>query len=361
MDTSELQFNIIFTPHTAEYLSPFIHSLLKWSDCQYRIVNNGCGPEAQAILKDLCATDERLEYLSFSEDEMLQHGVALNWLLERTDSPWFCFMDSDILATGPYLESIAKYMANYDVFSSGYPLWSAPEDITLPEHFRRLQSIHFDTADGKRLGGTYFAVYSKDKLTAAIESMEVDFQIYHWEQVPERHRKTLTEIGLDKLEYATGMLLMSLMHAYGTRFSSENIPQLCHLGGLSSRAEDEPAVYYRGKADRIAAEWLGGALAAPLLFLADSWYARSRPSPGVTVEESNSLPFHERRLIEARIRKQRNTGRYFKALMQSLLAGTPPPQAPVLGHAPAERRIADAAVEVAEIYRTYVPSVKKSA
>jgi hypothetical protein len=355
MDTSKLQFNIIFTPFTVEYLSPFIHSLLKWTDCQYRIVNNGCGPKEQAVLRDLCATDERLEYLSFSEDEMLQHGVALNWLLERTDSPWFCFMDSDILATGPYLESIAKYMDNYDIFSSGYPLWYAPEDITLPEHFRRLHGIHFDTSDGKRLGGTYFAVCDKDKLTAAIESMDVDFQIYRWEQVPERHRKTLTNVGLDKLEYDTGMLLMSLMHAYGARFASENIPDICHLGGFSSRAGDEPAFYYRGKADRIAVEWLGGRFAVPLLFLADSWYAYSRPSPGVTVEENKTLPFHERRMIEARIRKRRNTARYFKALMQSLQAGTPPPQVPVLGHPPAERRIADAAIKVAEIYRDYAP------
>jgi len=351
MDTSELQFNIIFTPYTVEYLSPFIHSLLKWSDCRYRIVSNGCGPEEQSQLEDLCTRDARLDYLVLSEDEMLQHGVALNWLLERTDSPWFCFMDSDILATGPYMETIAKYMKNYDVFSSGYPLWHAPEDITLPKHFRRLHGIHFDTSDGKRLGGTYFAVYDKTVLTGAMEKLDVDFQIYRWEQVSPRHQRTLREIGLDKLEYDTGMLLMSLMYAYGTKFAAEDIKEICHLGGFSSRAEDEAAFYYRGQADRIAVKLFNGALAAPLLYLADCWYAYNRPSPGVTPEESKSLPLNERRLIEARIRKRRNTARYFKAQMQSLLADTPAPPVPPLGYAPAEQRIAEAAVAVAELYK----------
>ena len=351
MNTAELQFNIIFTPSTAEYLSPFIRSLLNWTDCQYRITSNGCGPDEQAVLKDLCDTDERLEYLTISEDEMLQHGVALNWLLERTDSPWFCFMDSDILATGPYLDTIAKYMGNYDVFSTGYPLWHAPEDITLPRHFRRLHGIHFDTSDGKGLGSTYFAVYDKAVLTEIMNATDAGFQIYRWEQVPERHQKTLRDIGLDKLEYDTGMLLMSLMYAYGVKFAAEDIKEVCHLGGFSSRAEDQPASYYRGKPDEIAATLLNGKLAGPLLFLADCWYAYRRASPGVTPEESKSLPFSERRLIEARIRKRRHTARYFKALIQSLLADTQPPPPPVLGYAPAERRIADAALRVAEIYK----------
>jgi hypothetical protein len=353
MKTSELQFNIIFTPHTVRYLSPFIYSLLDWTDCRYRIVNNGCGIEEQELLKQICAMNPRLEYLSFSESEMLQHGLALNWLLERTESQWFCFMDSDILATGPYLDKIAYYMERHDVFSSGHPLWQAPEDIILPRHFRRLHGIHFDIADGKRLGGTYFAVYNKDKLKTIIESTGVNFRIYHWNDVPDRHKQTLRKIGLDKLEYDTGMLLMSLMYSEGMSFAWENIPAICHLGGFSSRAEDEPAYYFRGKADRIAVHLFGGRLAAPLLFLTDSWYAWRRPSIGVTPAESRTLPFNERRLIEARIRKRRNTARYFKALMQSLKAGVSPPSVPLLGHAPAERRIADASQAIADIYSAH--------
>jgi|ETNmetMinimDraft_15_1059895.scaffolds.fasta_scaffold47541_2 hypothetical protein len=64
-----------------------------------------------------------------SEDEMLEHGIILDWAHERTDESWFCFMDSDILTTGPCNEAIAKHLEQCDVFSSGHPLWHAPEDI----------------------------------------------------------------------------------------------------------------------------------------------------------------------------------------------------------------------------------------
>ena len=71
-------------------------------------------------------------------------------------------------------------------------------------------------------------------------------------------------------------------------------------------------------------------------------------SPGVSAEESSTLPFAERRLICARIRKRRNTARYFKALMQSLRNEEPPPAVPKLGYLPAEKRIELAALHVAE-------------
>jgi hypothetical protein len=355
MNTAELQFNIIFTPHTAEYLSPFIHSLLKWTDCRYCIVNNGCNENDQNLLKTLCDSHDRLEYLTVSENKMIEHGIALNWLQKNTRSPWFCFMDSDILATGPYMADITAYMSKCDVFSTGHPLWHTPDDITLPESFRRLHGIHFGTSDGKCLGGTYFAVYDNEVLTEAMNSNGVDFRIYRGDSVPEQHRATLREIGLDKLEYDTGMLLMSLMYANGKRFCVEDLQAVRHLGGFSSRADDEPAYYYRGQADRIAVKLLGGVFAAPLLYLADCWYAFRRPSPGVTPEESRMLPFAERQLLEGRIRKRRNTTRYFKALMQSLKENKPRPPLPILGYAPAERRIAEVSEDVARLYRDYPP------
>lgn len=355
MNTAELQFNIIFTPHTVAYLSPFVHSLLEWTDCRYRIVNNGCGPEEQALLEDLCRTDPRLDYLNMSADAMIQHGEALQWLLERTDSPWFCFMDSDILATGPYIERIAAHLENCDVFSTGLPLWYAPEEISLPPDFRRLHGIHFSTTDGRILGGTYFAVYRSQVLRDAMEETGVDLRIYRWEDVPERHRSTLASHKLDKLEYDTGMLLMSLMYAEGTRFAVEELDHVMHLGGFSSRAEDEPAYYYRGSADKLAVKLLWGALSDPLLYLADCWYAFIRPSPGVSVAESKSLPFAERRQIEGRIRKRRNTARYFKAFMQAYMADTAPPPVPKLGHKPAERRLAQGAEALKRLYKKYPP------
>jgi hypothetical protein len=354
MNTSEVQFNIIFTPYTANYLSPFIFTLLEWTDCRYRIISNGCTEADKRLLESICASDDRLEYFLLSENGMLPHGAALNILQKDTNSEWFCFMDSDILATGPYMETIAGYMRDYDVFSSGHPLWHSPADIVLPDSYRRLHGIHFGTSDGKVLGGTYFAVFNNRVLTEALERTGVDFNIYRWEQVSAAHRTTLQQAGLAKLEYDTGMLLMSLMYADGVKFAVEDLPNICHLGGFSSRAEDEPAYYYRGKADRIAVNSVGGLLARPLLWLADSWYAATRPSPGFSAEQSRTLPFTERRLIEGRIRKRRNTARYFKALMQGLIEGTEEPPLTVLGYPAAETRIEAAAKHVAAAYSQYL-------
>jgi len=355
MNTSELQFNIIFTPHTVRYLGPFVHSLLKWSTCDYRIVNNGCGSDEQKLLQELCATSDRLEYLNMSEDEMIQHGIALNWLLERTASPWFCFIDSDILATGPFLEDIAAELENADVFSTGHPLWHSPADIVLPPSFQRLHGIHFATTDDKVLSGTYFAVYRKEVLEEAMQSTGVDLRIYRWDDVPERHHAALRQAGLVKLEYDTGMLLTSLMYAQNVRFAVRDLEQICHLGGFSSRAGDEPAYYYRGTIDRIAVRFLGGLFSTPLLYLADCWYAIRRPSPGVSAAESRSMPFAERRLLEGRIRKRRNTARYFKAVMNHFMAGETPPPVPALGHGPAEDRLAKGAHALISLYQEHPP------
>ncbi len=195
MKSSELQFNIIFTPHTVACLAPFIESLLHWSDCRYRIVANACLPAEKSLLRELCSGSARLEYLDGPREIMVDHGSMLNWLHERTDSPWFCFMDSDILATAPFAAELIAYLEHCDVFSSGHPLWYAPEDIVLPPAFRRLHGIHFGTSDGITLGSTYFAVYDNRILSAAMAATGIDFRTRRWEQVPERHRAALAGAG----------------------------------------------------------------------------------------------------------------------------------------------------------------------
>ena len=70
MNTAELQFNIIYTPYTARYLSMFVPSLLEWMDCRFRIVANGCLPDEVEALRALCETSERLEFLMPSSDIM---------------------------------------------------------------------------------------------------------------------------------------------------------------------------------------------------------------------------------------------------------------------------------------------------
>ncbi|MBS93307.1 MAG: hypothetical protein CL799_02505 [Chromatiales bacterium] len=282
-----------------------------------------------------------------SEDEMLEHGIILDWAHERTDESWFCFMDSDILTTGPCNEAIAKHLEQCDVFSSGRPLWHAPEDIILPDGFKRLQGSYFATADGKELGGAYFAIYSNALLTRIKQATGVGFRFYRWDEVPEELRETLDNAGLKKMDYDTGKLLMSLMHAKGARFRSEDLPQLRHLGGFSAEAGIGRWVHYRGFFDRLATRLLGGALAIPLFYLADTWYALTDPLPGISKDQNRQLSLAERRVFQCRRRKRINTSRYFNMLLRHWGTGQREPREPALGYPPADQRI----VEVVPILR----------
>ncbi|HJP05747.1 MAG: hypothetical protein QGG65_04100 [Gammaproteobacteria bacterium] len=58
MDTTKLQFNIVFTPDTAKYLSPFVTTFLNWTDWRFRMIVNGCPEEERQLLRDFCAGNE---------------------------------------------------------------------------------------------------------------------------------------------------------------------------------------------------------------------------------------------------------------------------------------------------------------
>jgi hypothetical protein len=54
-------------------------------------------------------------------------------------------------------------------------------------------------------------------------------------------------------------------------------------------------------------------------------------------------------------KKQNSAAQYFKALMQTFLKVSPPPPLPRPSYHAAEKRITDAAVEIAKIYPGHLP------
>ncbi len=360
MNTAELQFNIIYTPHTARHLSMFVPSLLEWMDSRFRIIANGCLPDEVQLLQNLCTTDARLEFLMISEDSMIPHGHALNWLQERTDSPWFCYMDSDVIATGPFMQTVAAHLDHGDVFSSGLPLWHSHEDTILPTSFRRMQGSHIWTDDGTCIGCDYFAVFNNELLTRIIKTTSIGFQTYRWDDIPAAQQDLLQQMHMDKTDYDTGKVLTALLLNEGARYTYEDLPGLRHLGGFSLEgfsdiAEEDAAFIYRGGFDRLAVDFLGGLLSVPLLYLADTWYGLRRTAPGLSREEHDAMPLAEKRILASRIRKRINTARYFNVMMRAQLDGIEPPGYPVLGHRPAEQRLVDAAKRIREIIAKHHP------
>ena len=153
-------FNIVITPGTARYFRLFCLSLLKWSGCSYRIISNGCNFDEIELLKKFCCLDRRLSYHFLPFKEKVSHGRALTFLQKKETSPFFCFMDSDILSTGPFLKSITKIINNKTAVFSGLPVWQREGFSILPENANRVRGQFNRTKDNVILGGTYFAIYN---------------------------------------------------------------------------------------------------------------------------------------------------------------------------------------------------------
>lgn len=234
----KLIFHIIYTPGTVQYLRIFIFSLLKWSDCSFRLVANGCSHEEQHLLKELCHTDPRLEFVSLSTKTVMSHGQALTYLQRKERSERFCFMDSDILATGDFLSEFMPYVDGYAGVFSGSPLWIRDDQKVLPQsllaEYVHVIRGHFSrTESGTLLGNTFFAIYNNRALDETIQSSGIDFHHYRWQNIPSPCQKQIARIGLKGKGYDAGKVLNMMLQARGERLIFVESSSLIHIGDFS--------------------------------------------------------------------------------------------------------------------------------
>jgi len=341
MRTSDLQFNIIYTPGTARYLTPFVTTLLKWSDCRYRLVANGCTPAECELLQAVCALDARLELLIMPEPRMVPHGETLNFLHARTNADYFCFMDSDILATGPFLDDFHPDLEQADVFSSGLPLWHNEQDITIPKHFRHMHGIHAYTDDGLTIACDYFVVYDKKVYDAARAATGADLAVYGWQQITPGNQQLIQQLGQQRADYDSGKVLTLLMLARGARIRFQQSEKLQHIGGFTEVGAQRGALLYsRGRFDQLA-NLVPRGISPPMLAIADAWYAWRRAPADNSRSENIALA--------SRIRRRTTTARYFYLLIVGLMDDKPVPEVPRLGDPIAEQRLADVSHAIREL------------
>jgi hypothetical protein len=233
-------------------LRPFVQSLLQWSDCAYRLVSNGCARGEAALLEALCAKEPRLSFFELSREGMLKHAAALNRLQAAETSDHFCFLDSDILATGPFLGELTPLLGEHAAVFSGRALWSAREDQAALPRSKKIRGNH-NRAGTFCAGSTFFAIYDNRKLAACIRRTGIAFDRFrYWERVPEIHRPWLVRAGLKKETYDTGKLLNLLLQAGGEKIVFKDSPHLVHIGGLSKASKgDRPRPTWRELAARL--------------------------------------------------------------------------------------------------------------
>jgi len=73
-----MHFNIIFTPHTASFLSIFTLSLLKRTSCSYRLIANGCTTKDLLVLRKLANNYDNAELMVFPAENLVwQYEVKI--------------------------------------------------------------------------------------------------------------------------------------------------------------------------------------------------------------------------------------------------------------------------------------------
>ena len=222
-----LCFYIIYTPGTVKPLRILLYSLLKWSDCHFCLVANGCSPTEAADLEQFCAVNPRLSYKALPTDKVMLHGEALNYLQAQNQHTYFCFMDSDMYAVDAFLPPFLSHLEQYSAIFSGAPARLLPANTTF------MVGYHTHTPTDVCLGLTYFAIYHNQTVSEIRRLTGIGFAKYRWEEIPEAWQQQFEALGVKCQIYDTAKVLNLLLHLHGHKLHLQPCLTLHHLAGVS--------------------------------------------------------------------------------------------------------------------------------
>jgi len=231
---TELTFNVVYTPGAFKHQSLFLLSMLKHLNCSFLVVANGCDAAETQRMQSFCEQKSRLEFLALPFPKMLHHSKVLSYLQQFETSDYFCFMDSDILATGNFLTPMLPLLTHHSAVFSGRPLWQTEEKAGRPAGQNRLMGRYLWSTNGFFLGCSYFAIYNNRRLGSVIEEIGVGFDNTRWEALPPRAKLLMVKMGQRAAYYDTAKVLNILMQEAGFKLVQQESEYLHHIGGLSS-------------------------------------------------------------------------------------------------------------------------------
>ena len=331
IDTSAtLTFHIIYTPGSVQQLLPLVSTLLRHSKCHYRLVANGCSPDEIAHMERYAEQSDRLSVVRLPAKQQVNHGVALNQLFARSSDRYFCFMDSDILAAGDFMAELQPLLSAAAGVFSAWPLMVRNQEKVLQAHHKYIGGHHLATPTGVCLGGSYFAMYQRAALTAAMQYAPAGFGVSYRRQLPLATRALLKRVGQERLFYDTGRLLNLILIDQGYTLRTLETDRLCHIGSysmLTQQVSQPPPVSpfsVRMSSRRVAKQLVR-----------------------VVKEVVNGQTYRRwvnRQLFDASQKQQkrqlrREVALYFSALLQALAAGTTRPDIVVLNDPEFDPRI----------------------
>ena len=246
-------FNVVWTGTVFSDLRHFTDSLIDHSGARFRYVANGCPPDQVELMADAAgASGGRIvEALVVSTDDMLRHGDALDLVRTwRDDGDFFCLMDPDILATGPFLARFHERLAHNDVVTSGTEVWSA--DNLVPQGHLGVAGEHFFDRDGYVFGSPHMAIYRAGPLAETTARWGVGFGS-GGAGLSDKTRSQLATAEREFLMYDTGKIVNILLQEDGFRLEHFDHPALVHIGGMAHYLS--PPAYIEGHGGEPEPDW----------------------------------------------------------------------------------------------------------
>lgn len=344
-ELSRFRFNVLYTPGTVSLLQLFVFSWLRWLHCSFRLVANGCSADEVHILQTLCHRHPRLEFLAIPTRQMMPHDQALSYLHTLEDAEFFCFMDSDILATGDFVSELTPCLSSYAGVFSGSPVFCQEDERILPMDFPKMLGRFNRTNRGVCLGSTYLALYDNRVLTRVMTSTGVSFERYLWADVPAQYQHWLAEKGLRKESYDTGKLLNLLLLAQKGHLIFQDSPHLLHISGITKQMLREMAKQARDIQNK---KTLVGQARRMFDQLRTPSVSSKSKKPRVVITDAKVAA-----RIESVKMKRRTASRYFVGLLRSLYDDRPLPAVPTMDSPEVEKKMRGIASHIVALYEEF--------
>jgi hypothetical protein len=230
---SAFVFNIVWTGSVFPYLRHVVASQLRHSGARFRFVANGCPPAQVTLMEEFGeAHADRVAEVVVTSTSMERHGAALDKVFaSRDDGEYFCFVDPDIVAEGPFLGDFAAALADGCAgVTSGRGVWT--DDVTVPRGHPGVPGEYFYSPDGYLFGSPHFAMYHAGPLRETMDRWDASFESAGGELSPVV-KDVLKAAGHDYWIYDTGKILNILFQEDGNRLCHFEHPALLHIGGMS--------------------------------------------------------------------------------------------------------------------------------
>jgi hypothetical protein len=226
-------FNIVWTGSVFPYLRYFVASQIAHSAARFRFVVNGCPADQVRLMERFAERSRgRVVEVLVTSPTMVNHGAALDTVRGcRDDGDFFCFIDPDILARGPFVSAFADALgASCTGVTSGRGVWV--DDTRVPPGHPGVAGEHFYSQDGYLFGSPHLAMYRSGPLAETVERWDVGF-VSAGGDLSERARAALRAAGHDYFIYDTAKIVNILFQEDGNELCHFEHPELMHIGGVT--------------------------------------------------------------------------------------------------------------------------------